>query len=384
LQARHTVCACAFALACAGGCSEKQHRPTDESPPPRAEGDTKVGTPAQNPAGRRGPRNDVGKRGDGAQFHLGRLSAATAGLAWLAAHQEPDGRWKAARYGGAEGMDGMVTGLAALAFLASGHNERIGRYRVTVAKALGWIRAQQREDGLIDCGGGEPVFRHLVCGVALGEGYSMSRLQETLEPVRRAAGYTTNILQRDGSGWSWSADDEPNTLATCWAVMQLKSAKIAGVEIDEDAFAGAGAWLDLVTDAETGATSFRSGDDATPAMTAAALMVRLLMGARRKDATVAKGAARITERLPEWKEGERDFLYWYLGTLVMFQAGYRHWKPWNAAFRPMLKEHVRTDGDLRGSWDTGDGWSADGGRVASTAFAIVCLNTYSCYYIERD
>ncbi|MHC4251849.1 MAG: prenyltransferase/squalene oxidase repeat-containing protein, partial [Planctomycetota bacterium] len=307
-------------------------------------------------------------------------------LAWLAANQEPDGRWSSGRHEGAEGLDGLATGAALLAFTGAGNSERYGQHRETVAKATEWIRSRQDEEGFIDCGTKLPYLQHVVCGVALSEAYCMSRGQEGREPVQRALDHTTYVLGAGSPTWGWgfTPGDEPNTLATCWAAMQMKSAKVADLGIDGTALEGAQAWFDTVTDTETGGSAFRPGGEPTPAMTATALSTKLLIGTKRRSAVAQRAAGVLCAHLPEWTDGKRDFAYWYFGTLATYQIGYVHWKPWNAAFRPMLQKHGQTGGPLAGSWDPGDGWSAEGGRVVSTAFAVMCLDRYSCYYIDWD
>ena len=88
-------------------------------------------------------------------------AAVEAALAWLAANQEPDGRWNASRHGGfreekvlghdrqsaGEGADSGVTGLALLAFLGAGHTHLEGTYRTTVQRGLEYLVAIQKTDG---------------------------------------------------------------------------------------------------------------------------------------------------------------------------------------------------------------------------------------------
>jgi hypothetical protein len=120
-------------------------------------------------------------------------------------------------------------------------------------------------------------------------------------------------------------------------------------------------------------------------MTAAALFARLLQRDYRREAVAQMSADELVVHLPAWEEGRRDFAYWYFGTLATFSMGRaKPWRHWSGTLRPMLKAHVRTDGTLAGSWGPGDGWSAGGGRVASTALAVICLSVYQHYYMGWD
>ena len=107
-------------------------------------------------------------------------AAVDAALAWLAANQEPDGRWDASRHGGfreekvlghdrqaaGEGADSGVTGLATLAFLGAGHTHLEGTYRKTVQRGLEYLVAIQKTDGSL--AGDARLFAHVLpwnCGV---------------------------------------------------------------------------------------------------------------------------------------------------------------------------------------------------------------------------
>ena len=122
-------------LAVMGGCGAKPPSPAREAPSPKASdlaqpstrvqatGELAEAVPGEAEVGRARPRAVLGCTGP-------------MGLAWLAANQEPDGRWSSARHEGAEGHDGLDTGLAVLAFSARGQSERVGPYRETIARAM--------------------------------------------------------------------------------------------------------------------------------------------------------------------------------------------------------------------------------------------------------
>jgi len=353
--------------------------------PPRPNGKADSGAPkSERPAK---PASPISKSPERKKTFLG-VGAVNRGLAWLAGNQEPDGRWSSARHEGEQGYDGLATGLAVLAFSAQGQSERHGTHRKTVAKATEWIRGVQREDGFFDCGKERPYLQHLICAVALSEAYGMSsRPPEDRGPVQQALDYTTRSLGNGPPKWGWGygPGDEPDTLATCLAVMQMKCATVAGLQADESAIAGGYAWFDSVTDPKTGGVAFRPGGGTTPAMTAAALLARLFQRYYRREAMAQMSADICVANLPSWDDGSRDFGYWYFGTLAIFQMHrLKPWHRWRATLWDMLRSKMRADGDFAGSWDPGDGWSAGGGRVASTALAVNCLSIYHHTYIGWD
>jgi len=87
--------------------------------------------------------------------------AVRAALRWLAANQEPDGRWNAAAHGAGRELlvagrdrlgagskaDTGMTGLALLAFLAAGYTHKGGDYEATVDKGLKFLLVQQDDEG---------------------------------------------------------------------------------------------------------------------------------------------------------------------------------------------------------------------------------------------
>jgi hypothetical protein len=59
----------------------------------------------------------------------------------------------------------------------------------------------------------------------------------------------------------------------------------------------------------------------------------------------------------------------------MFQMGGDYWKNWNSQFRDrLIAEQFKNPENLRGSWTPGFG-----GRVVTTAIAIMALEVYYRY-----
>jgi hypothetical protein len=132
--------------------------------------------------------------------------AVLAALAFLAKSQEADGHFDASLHEAGREMriagrdrqsaggksDTGMTGLALLAFLASGHTHQQGDYSANVRRGLEYLMRKQRADGGL--GGDGIVYEYMYChamaAFALGEAYGMSG-DERLEPyVRKAVGFT--------------------------------------------------------------------------------------------------------------------------------------------------------------------------------------------------
>jgi len=336
---------------------------------------------------------------------LGGERAVEAALRWLAAHQEPDGRWDGTQNGDAKrghAADVGLTGLATLAFLGAGYthtgSDRHNRHKKTVRRALDWLVSCQEKDekaklyGRVylpraefsgrnwwfDQGGG---YGHAIAGLALAEAYGMTKDETLRRAAQSAVDYSVNVHQRRYSGWRYRPNSKADLSVTGWYVMQLKSARVAGLRVDGAAEQGAKNFLAEVT-GDDGTARYMPGRPVTPCMTSVGLVCRLFMGAAPDDPVPAGAAASLKKNLPEWDAAagwNGGFYYWYYGTLGMFQMGGDAWRAWNGAMRDMLVENQRTadDGaDLAGSWDPVGGCPS---RVFSTAAGALCLEVYYRY-----
>ena len=334
-------------------------------------------------------------------------SAVEAALRWLARHQEADGSWDPTKYeaqGGAAKLRVGCTGLALLAFLGAGYTEKSGAFAENVRRAEGWLMKQQKPNGGIfegEGGGWETSagYHHAVAGLALAEAYGMGRDPEVGRVAQKAVDYSLKVHQKPYSGWRYDARaDDPDVSVTGWFVMQLKSAKVAGLRADGAGFQGAQNLLDAMTDKDGRVMYGASGHTTrTPSMTAVGMVCRQFMGAARESPLLLKGAEFLAKEPPSWQRnqeagdfeaGDYGFYYWYYGTLAMFQTGGDRWAKWNEALKPTLVNNqcrgplplsgAATDRD--GSWDPkGRYVDKEAGRVFTTALGALTLEVYYRY-----
>ena len=379
-----------------------------------------------------------GGHGLGGMRKSGRKGMRTSGsqdavehaLRWLATHQSPDGRWEAEGFGrwcdgkpspdpaldgaGRAQNDVGVTGLALLAFLGAGYSHRDGPFQPTVLNGLRWLRNQQDPEGCIGARAtGHHVYGHAIAALALVEAYALTGSAMLKNPAQKSLDYIA-LTRNPYFAWRYGVKPGDNdTSVTGWMMMALKSAKLVNAadaarsrpptfQLDEDAFDGIRAWIDKMTDPDTGRVGYqqRGTGPARPndlvdrfpaekseAMTAVGVLARVFLGEHPKTSVAIQNGARLCAALvPVWKptEGAVDMYYWYYATLAMYQVGGDPWKRWDAAMKPAIVDTQRMDGDYcryKGSWDAVDPWGQDGGRVYATAVMAMCLEVY--YRYER-
>ena len=152
-----------------------------------------------------------------------------AGLAFLRREQEPDGSWNAKKYGASVKTDTAITGLALLAFLGSGHSEKIGEYKNNVKKAVEWLKSKQDADGMIwDTTDDNAHHRAkgypcAIASLSLVEAGGMGNVPETRVAAQKAVDYICNIHQfgegYDKRGWRYAPKSEGDLSVTGWFVM---------------------------------------------------------------------------------------------------------------------------------------------------------------------
>jgi len=308
--------------------------------------------------GRGGRRNMRAGGGSGATENAVELH-----LKWLDAQRNDD-----------TGAIGSVeeTSLALLAMLGAGYtdrgSERDNRYAKCVRAGLRFLLSSQRADGsLADRSRAGWLRTHAMATLALAEAYWMTRNPRYKAPAQQGLDLLAH-MRTAGLGWSDGAGTpEDDTLTTVWAMLTLRSGKLAGLDVDDDALAGTRGLLE------------RRAPSLTPLEQAAALAARILMGEDpRTSADLQALAGAVLKGQPEWREGERPPVdLWYFGTMAMFQVGGDSWRQWNEAMFHAIVDHQRGKdaGADAGTWPMGTGAPS----IAEQARLAMCLEVYYRY-----
>ncbi|MHC4916101.1 MAG: prenyltransferase/squalene oxidase repeat-containing protein [Planctomycetota bacterium] len=329
-------------------------------------------------------------------------SAVEAALRWLARNQEADGHWEITRHLPEKSFSKNrpnpsyvpgVTGLALLAFLGAGYTHKVqSPYRESVLKAVNWMIQQQNDDGTFAKRHSHSTYSEFICCLAISEAYGMTKDERLKEVAQKSVDWALKT-QTPYSGWRYHRKNDSDTSVVGWALMALKSAKMAGLKVDGSAFQGITTFLDKVTvkgDDGTVQALYRpqekvsSGFESdTRCCTAIAMLCRQFLGAKRDNPQVSGSADWLAGNVPEWSDRNArvtHFYYWYYGTLAMFQVGGERWNKWNEAQKKVLLDNQRKGGPEDGSWDPKCYYGHHfGGRAYNTALGALTLEVYYRY-----
>ena len=106
--------------------------------------------------------------------------------------------------------------------------------------------------------------------------------------------------------------------------------------------------------------------------TAVGTLIQMHMGATLENETINNSIAFLAN------EGisETDIYFDYYATQIFHHYGGQEWKEWNAAMRDHLVDTQGSDGHSRGSWYFPDKHGEVGGRLYTTAMAVMTLEVY--------
>jgi len=259
-------------------------------------------------------------------------SAGDWGLHWLAAVQEPDGSWRS------DAHKVATTSVALLAFLGSGETSTRGNYKANVGKGRDWLLARRGSDGAF----GEDALGHAAATLVLVESYGQSIGDPAL---RGPAQQAVDRLQ-----------EMPANLAS---IHVLAIARLAGLRID----------------VERHTIAVRTLGDSSPLELAVGTFDRFLIG---DTPDIPKVGPELLRHAPS-AGGDGGMLLWLAGTDAMLRIGGGGWKEWNQALLETLLPRQRKGRAEVGSFDPVGPVATEGGRVVSTALAVLCFESYFRY-----
>ena len=371
----------------------------------------------------RGARGQVGPRWGEAARRAARGgkhgALAEEALAWLAAHQDEDGRIDAdafdrhcpdgdrcdGRGGGHHGermpcaFDGVTTALALLAWSAHGSTLDAGPHRGSVRRGTAFCR-QVVERGPV---GFDSIWNVAFAVEALADVCAASREPDLL-PVVAEGVRRLEAEQRPDGGYSYvyAIGDVPTTAAVLRALGQAAQ---TGVAVDAERIERALVFLDERVEAATGRSEYHEGAEQkgytpTRANAAASLAARRAVGRLEDAPERGRQVAAVRDPKPRWTSTEKQIrtrdgrvvtaqvgsLYpylWYLADLALLEDGGASRGSWRAALGGALAKGQVRDGHAAGSWPPRGPYSLSGGRAFVTGMGALMLLSPHRYPRER-
>jgi hypothetical protein len=354
--------------------------------------------------------------------------AVADGLDWLARHQAEDGHWgpdclgpgglrceqQAPCSGKGGRFEAALTGLAVLAFQAGGNYDFNDHpYSDHVRRGLDWLAAQQGPNGQIvgslnranlrtDVAAYQPdwhpndkyMYEHAIATFALAESCAVARAAQRhadeshLNAALKAVQFIES-QQHDDGGWRYHPNkSEPSDASVSgWAMLALKTAIEADLPVDKQVVSRMVAFFKSLEEPLTGRTHYVLNVFGTDALTGVGMMVDEFVLKQPNSELVQLAAPYLADHASvHWGEGRNatsDFYLWYNCTLAMFQAGGDPWKQWNDVIRNhLISLQLHGSDCVRGSWEPQSHWGESGGRIYTTALAVLTLEVY--YRFARD
>lgn len=346
-------------------------------------------------------------------------AAVSAGLDWLARHQEKDGSWSCEKFRdrcssegykcGGRGVplyDVGVSALALLAFLASNNHEQGGRHRDVVANGIRWLKSQQDAKGCYPTTEDHRYpYMHAMATLAMVENAVLSGSPAARESAQKGLDFIVKLQSPQQRGWRYAEKPaDSDSTVTAWMTLALKAGQAGNVRSHDGALRGGSEFIRKITDEKTFRTGYVAKGDLpfrfdgqkarfspgeSESLTACGMTVRLFCGDDPRSGLTVGQARVCLEKLPEWgsETGRIDFFYWHFATLAMFQVGGDEWKAWfrklKEAALSAQQKGAPEDSCQRGSFDPHDPWGTQGGRIYATAMMTLCLETpyrYARFY----
>ena len=312
-------------------------------------------------------------------------AAVENGLRWLIKHQNlSDGSWsfqhhigecrRRCRHSGSVVSPNAATGLALLAFLGAGHTHKSGRYQGEVSFGLLFLKSRIEETKFGGSLSDDSMYGHGIATLALCEAYAMTGDPTLRGPCEKAIQFIVSAQHPKG-GWRYRPGSPGDTSVTGWQLMALKSAQMSGIYIPAETMEKAEKYLDSVSESDGTFYAYQPGQKKTPTNTAIGLLMRMYLGWPREKGVLDQGADWLLSK----GMSRKDIYHNYYATQVIHHLRMDGWDKWNAKLRDFLVKEQATRGHEKGSWHFFNDWGRSGGRLYSTAMAIMVLEVYYRY-----
>ena len=298
-------------------------------------------------------------------------AAVDKGLAYLAAHQNPDGNFGGMNGGGGAGS--AITALSAVALMAAGNLPGRGKYGDKVAKAVDAVVADAQPNGLLtDSNSGGTMYAHGFATLFLGEVYGMTGDERVKEPLTRAIRLIGKTQNKEG-GWRYlPIPDDADISVTICQVMALRAARDAGIKVEKQTIDNAVKYVKSLQNPD-GGFNYTSGGGGSMFPRSAAGVATLYYAGESGGKAIENGLDYLERFRPSRNNADNInghyFYGHYYAAQAMFLAGGEHWAKWYPAVRDELIARQQPDGS----------WNGEVSSEYCTAMALIVLQMPNRY-----
>jgi len=295
--------------------------------------------------------------------------AVERALEYLARVQRDDGSFPES-YGDSTG----IPALAGMAILSKGHLPTEGPYVVTLNKCVDFVLANQDDKGLFEKGnaGSGPMYAHNISTLFLSEVSGMvdparqekigKALPPALKLILRAQAVEKD--ERHKGGWRYHPySRDSDTSCSGWALMALRSAKLNGAAVPDQAIADAVGYLARHQDRKEGHFGYMDRTDHARSLTGMGLLCLELCGKHGTPETVS-AADYVMKTFRDLPGDQFEYYGNYYNAQGTFQIGGRYWNDYaNWMYDTYLKKQQED-----GSWN-----SREAGRIYGTSMMVLAF-----------
>jgi hypothetical protein len=297
--------------------------------------------------------------------------AIQRGLDWLKNNQANDGSWRNA--GGYGSYPAAMSGLAGMAFIASGSTPTRGKYWQQVRDVTVFLlRHADPGSGVISVPAeeGRSMYGHGFATLFLASVYGMEEDSVQQQKLKRALDKAVSLIagaQSGAGGWLYTPDsggDEGSVTVT--QIQALRACRMAGVVVDKKVIDKA---VDYIKRCQNDDGSIRyslgSGGDGRPAITAAGVAVLYNAGVYDDQPFVEKAVQYCKKQIQVTVDNTGHHYYTHLyWSQALYQRGGADWTEYYKKKSQWLLRQQKKDGS----------WEGDGvGTVYGTAIALLIL-----------
>ncbi len=292
-------------------------------------------------------------------------------LDYLERVQRPDGSFPE-NYGDSTGIPSLV----GMAFLSKGHTPMEGPRARTINRCIDFILANQRENGVFEKGnaGEGPMYAHNISTLFLSEASGMvdperqkkidAALPKALSIILKAQAVSKN--ERHQGGWRYHPGSrDSDTSCSGWALMALRSAKLNGAAVPDEAITAAVDYLKRHQDTKRGSFGYMDRARNAETLTGMGLLCLELCGLHGSPESAA-AAKFVRSTYRELPKAQFEYYGNYYNAQGMFQVGGAFW----LEYADWMYEHYLAEQRGDGSWRSREAGPVYGTAIMALAFTV--------------